>query len=592
MHSERVHRVARRARVGLLRLGLLLTAAILPLSVATAQQVRQAPPSLLAKFDATAGTVQSLGLATAQQDGLQVEVVLGGAAYTISLLRHELRAPGFQLIERTASGDVLHPTPECVTYRGELLELPGSRVAASVVDGMMDGLVYVPPSGPGQLGQTWVVQSAHKVDPRANPSLHVVFRAADTAPMPYQCGTDTTGVTPPPVTGSPDYTAICEIAIEADRQFWQANNNSVTNTQNDITSVMNQVDFIYDRDCDVSYSIVTIIVTTTTVYTTNDATALLSQFSNYWSSNNTNISRDIAHLFTGRNLSGSTIGVAYLGTMCSQTNGFGLSQSRFSSNLNARTGLTAHELGHNFGSPHCNGNSPCYIMCSGLGGCSGNLTLFSPQVASQIDNTAHSLSCMPPPASAPSLTGANQSTVTVFSPGSVTLTGSGLFTVDSYTVGGQTFQSGFVVLGDTAVSVQMPNSTSFGPTTITVSNSLGTSNAVTVDYVVTQPPKLRSTVLIPPTGGIASYDFAGVPNNAWFLVLGIFPSTSPVQGFDLLANPLLLAFGTFGGPVGIENVSIPVPPGLGILQFYFQVLESTPTGQVTGVSNLTTTVLL
>jgi hypothetical protein len=34
-----------------------------------------------------------------------------------------------------------------------------------------------------------------------------------------------------------------------------------------------------------------------------------------------------------------------------------------------------------------------------------------------------------------------------------------------------------------------------------------------------------------------------------------------------------------------------VPPGLGLLQFFLQVLESTPQGQVTGVSNLTTTIL-
>ncbi len=514
-----------------------------------------------------------------------------GAAYTMAISRYDVRAPGFQLIERTATGDVLLPRPACVTYRGELLELPGARVAASVVDGMMDGLVYLPPAGPGQLGETWVVQSAHRVDPRANPSLHVVYRAADTAPLPFVCGTDTTGVTAPPVTGSPDYTAICEIAIEADRQFWQANNNNVTQTQNDITSVMNQVDFIYDRDCDVSYSIVTIIVTTTTVYTTNDASSLLSQFANYWSSNNGNISRDIAHLFTGRNLSGSTIGVAYLGTMCSQTSGFGLSQSRFSNNTNARTGLTAHELGHNFGSPHCNGNSPCYIMCSGLGGCSSNLTLFSPSVAAQIDSTAHSLACMPPPATAPTLSAGTPTSVTVFSPGSVALSGSGLLTVESYTVGGQTFQSGFAVLGDSAMSVAMPNGAALGPTTITVTNPLGTSNPVTVNYVITQPPKLRSTVLIPPTGGIASYDFAGVPNNAWFLVLGITAATSPVQGFDLLANPLVLSFGTYSGPLGLQNVSVPVPPGLGLLQFFLQVLESTPQGQVTGVSNLTTTIL-
>jgi hypothetical protein len=36
---------------------------------------------------------------------------------------------------------------------------------------------------------------------------------------------------------------------------------------------------------------------------------------------------------------------------------------------------------------------------------------------------------------------------------------------------------------------------------------------------------------------------------------------------------------------------VPVPAGLGVLQFYFQVLEGDPSGVATGVSNLTTTIL-
>ncbi len=97
--------------------------------------------------------------------------------------------------------------------------------------------------------------------------------------------------------------------------------------------------------------------------------------------------------------------------------------------------------------------------------------------------------------------------------------------------------------------------------------------------------------MIPPTGGIATYDFAGTPNNQWFLVLGFSSSTAPLQGFNLLANPLVLTFGTFSGPLGLETFSVPVPPGLGLLQFFFQVLEGTPAGNVSGVSNLTMTIL-
>ncbi len=591
MQSEPAHRVVRRTRADVTRPFLLLIAALMPLAAAAAQQVRQAPPALLAQFDVNAGTVQSLSLPATPQDNLEVPVVLGGVPYTMALFNYDVRAPGFQLFERTAAGLVLQPTPNCVTFRGVLLEVPNSRVAATLVDGTLEGMVYMPPAGLGQPGETWVVQPARRSDPSAQPSLHIVFRAKDTNPLPYQCGTDTTGAATSAPTGSPDFTAVCEIAIEADRQFWQWNNNSVTQTQNDITTVMNQVDFIYDRDCDVNYQVVTIIVTTTLVYTTNNATGLLGEFMSYWNANNTGIHRDIAHLFTGRNLSGSTIGVAYLSTVCSQVNGYGLSQSDFTNNLSSRVGLTCHELGHNFSAPHCNSASPCYIMCSGLGGCSGNLTLFGPTEAAQIDGFAHSQACMPPPATAPVLTGASPTSMTVFAPGSVTLQGSGLLTVNSYTLGGQTYTNGIIIVSNTSLSVAIPEGTALGPVSVTVSNGLGTSNAWSVNYVLTQPPKLRATTLIPPTGGIATYDFAGTPNNQWFLVLGFSSSTAPLQGFNLLANPLVLTFGTFSGPLGLETFSVPVPPGLGLLQFFFQVLEGTPAGNVSGVSNLTMTIL-
>ncbi|MCK5942282.1 MAG: hypothetical protein KAI24_09965, partial [Planctomycetes bacterium] len=349
------------------RLYLFLFAVALPLACAGAQQVRQAPPAVLNLFDVAAGTLQSLTVVGDGSGDLVVPVVIGGARRSMVLSLHDVRAPDFQLFERTAAGLVPLPTPPCVTYRGHLAEEPSARVAATVIDGTVEAMIYRASTAAGVAPETWVVQPLRRVRPGASAALHVVFRATDTNPLPYQCGTDTSAVTPSTSTAMPDSTSICEIAIEADRQFWQWHNNNTVQTQNDVTNVMNQVDFIFDRDCDVTFVITSLIVTTTTVYTTNDSSALLNQFANFWTANNGAIHRDVAHLFTGRNLTGSTIGVAYLSTVCSQSNGYGLSQSDFTSNFNSRVGLTCHELGHNFSAPHCNGNNPCYIMCSGLG---------------------------------------------------------------------------------------------------------------------------------------------------------------------------------------------------------------------------------
>ena len=76
-------------------------------------------------------------------------------------------------------------------------------------------------------------------------------------------------------------------------------------------------------------------------------------------------------------------------------------------------------------------------------------------------------------------------------------------------------------------------------------------------------------------------------------MLGITNTTAPLQGFPLLNPNLLLATGTFNAPLGINNVSVPVPPGLGLLIFYLQILEANPTLPLaTGTSNVSITVLL
>ena len=129
--------------------------------------------------------------------------------------------------------------------------------------------------------------------------------------------------------------------------------------------------------------------------TISSAGQLLSTFSNVWSSSPENqIPRDVAHLFTGVNLDGGTIGVAYLSDICTN-NAYGLSESRFSSVFSRRVALTTHELGHNWSSSHCDSQGTCRIMCSVLNGCNGiNPLSFSPAPVGQIVNYRNSRSCL------------------------------------------------------------------------------------------------------------------------------------------------------------------------------------------------------
>ncbi|MEN9706004.1 MAG: hypothetical protein RLZZ393_1883 [Pseudomonadota bacterium] len=61
-------------------------------------------------------------------------------------------------------------------------------------------------------------------------------------------------------------------------------------------------------------------------------------------------SAGLTHLMTGRDLDGTTVGIAYLGALCSRGFSASLSEARASVSFDAL--VAAHEIGHVFGAPH------------------------------------------------------------------------------------------------------------------------------------------------------------------------------------------------------------------------------------------------
>ncbi|MGY8757528.1 MAG: zinc-dependent metalloprotease family protein, partial [Phycisphaerales bacterium] len=78
-------------------------------------------------------------------------------------------------------------------------------------------------------------------------------------------------------------------------------------------------------------------------YTATDAGTFLDQFRTEWNNNQGSVQRDVAHLFTGKNLSGGTIGIAWLGVVCDNY-GYGLVESDCCGSFGCTTDLSAHEL--------------------------------------------------------------------------------------------------------------------------------------------------------------------------------------------------------------------------------------------------------
>jgi hypothetical protein len=152
---------------------------------------------------------------------------------------------------------------------------------------------------------------------------------------------------------------LVEIATEADFEFTTALGGSGA-ANNDILSILNQVDAIFERDIGMTFNVVFQHTwdTPNDPYTTNgDGPAVLTEFTNYWNANFTSTSRDVAHMWTGRSLGGSS-GIAWMGVVCrSPINSYGVSRRETLSPF--RVGIPAHEIGHNFDASHADGQAGC-----------------------------------------------------------------------------------------------------------------------------------------------------------------------------------------------------------------------------------------
>ncbi|MCI0546739.1 MAG: M12 family metallo-peptidase, partial [Candidatus Rokubacteria bacterium] len=263
----------------------------------TAPSVLPAPPGVLQELGLSSATLQSPELPEQPGSAFAFPLWLDGAWREVSAWPHSVRAPGYRLMVEDGSGAAFEhpPTPE-TTYRGAVAGFPGSLVALSLYEGTVQGIVRLGAEEPWHGFQPL---------PGAAAGEHVVYSERDVLPLDVQCGgaldvlrgDDPGGAGAPAPDGSS--TKICEIAIDADFEFFQSNGSSVTATQNDITNVINAVDAIYEAEVGIIYDITVIYVETAEPdpYSSTSAGTLLDQFQNHWNSQHQADPRDVAHLF-------------------------------------------------------------------------------------------------------------------------------------------------------------------------------------------------------------------------------------------------------------------------------------------------------
>jgi hypothetical protein len=286
-------------------------------------------------------------------------------------------------------------------YRGSVNGAPGSWARISIAAGKIQGMLWYG-------AELYVIepvaelQGSLPANAVADPDATAIFRLKDVvmAPGAASCGSDTSTTASK---GSDAYSAMLaelkgspaimqavgatkrlEISMLGDGLFMNRFNNA-TLAREEILRRVNLIDGIFSSQLGIEISVPSIDIGDSLSATTS-ASSLLNELGDLRKRSPNLNSRGLTHLFTGRNLDGTTVGIAFVGSVCDRQYGAGLTESSNTPWIEAL--IAAHEIGHSLGAPHDgDGTQVC-------GGTPAGTFLMSPSINGNDNFSACSLSVM------------------------------------------------------------------------------------------------------------------------------------------------------------------------------------------------------
>ena len=313
-----------------------------------------------------------------------LKIYLGNQLFDLELVENDLRAADYRRVVMVDGRAVEQDPGPVVTFKGHVAGDEASSVRLTVMAKLFSGYI--------KTESDWIfIDPITEFHPGAKARQVVVYNdKAVKAGAHGTCGTGEDHRSEKALLealpgGRGDFIArqrigtkaanTIQVATECDGQYWADYGNP--GVFNRITGILNDVEGIYDVEIDTDISI-TYQQCWSSIpgdpYTSLNAETSLFQFRDWWNANRGGTTRDTAHKFSGKNFSGSTIGIAWVGVICNVPSlSYGISQDI--SGSASRRRLTAHEIGHNLDATHdnqspvcpgvsCNGNGP--IMCSSV----------------------------------------------------------------------------------------------------------------------------------------------------------------------------------------------------------------------------------
>ncbi len=297
--------------------------------------------------------------------------------FDLQLERYDMRSGDYIAQTIGANGQVRKlPKLPTETYKGSVLGIEGAQARMAVKDASVEGAIIT-------ANERFFIQPARSLSKSAGEDEFVFYESSELIEDAGSCGVTLADEVAQQAVNTDIHSKLSEIAqsstpvtslsplkivrfaTDADAEYVMALGGAAqANTQ--IINIMNMVDGIYQVQIGITFQIVfqnTWLDAATDPYASTAPSTLLSEFRNNWNANFSNVQRNLAHLWTGKDLDSTTIGIASLAVVCrSPQSAYGLSQ-RFpvdaSNPVTAQTVvLTAHEIGHNFSAVHTNQVDP------------------------------------------------------------------------------------------------------------------------------------------------------------------------------------------------------------------------------------------
>nr|WP_298718269.1 M12 family metallo-peptidase [uncultured Steroidobacter sp.] len=250
-------------------------------------------------------------------------------------------------------------------YRGRVDGLAGSWARLSMADGKLEGMIwdgaelYV-------IEQVEALRESLPANTSADPNATAIFRLNDVvmAPGAASCGSDTNVAASkgsdtydsmlaelkasPTIMQAVGATRRLEISALGDSSFMNRFGNE-TQARTEILRRLNNVDGIFSSQLGIEINVPSIDIGAALSATTS-AKSLLDELGALRKRSPNLYSRGLTHLFTGRDLDGKTVGIAFVGSVCDRQYGAGLTESSNSPWIESL--IAAHEIGHSLGAPH------------------------------------------------------------------------------------------------------------------------------------------------------------------------------------------------------------------------------------------------